>query len=85
MAGASLQCTNSEPAPAEPQPPSDIRTCGGNDGIPVVDFDVLVNGAADQRAQAIRDIGRACEDWGFFMVRLEHTADARYSSCLQDR
>ncbi|CAO2191819.1 unnamed protein product [Urochloa humidicola] len=47
---------------------SDTGTCGGDDGIPVVDFDVLVNGAADQRAQAIRDLGRACEDWGFFMV-----------------
>ncbi|XP_062196638.1 2-oxoglutarate-dependent dioxygenase 19-like [Phragmites australis] len=46
---------------------SGTGACGG-DGIPVVDFDVLVNGAADQRAQAIRDLGRACEDWGFFMV-----------------
>ncbi|RLM58058.1 Flavonol synthase/flavanone 3-hydroxylase [Panicum miliaceum] len=42
--------------------------CFGSGGIPVVDFDVLVNDAADQRAQAIRDLGRACEDWGFFMV-----------------
>jgi hypothetical protein len=43
--------------------------CFGSGGIPFVDFDVLVNDAADQRAQAIRDLGRACEDWGFFMVR----------------
>ncbi|RLN05571.1 flavonol synthase/flavanone 3-hydroxylase-like [Panicum miliaceum] len=50
-------------------PSSDVATCGGpNGGIPVVDFDVLVNGAADPRARAIRDLGRACEDWGCFMV-----------------
>jgi hypothetical protein len=44
-----------------------MRTCGGSDDacIPVIDFDVLVvNGAADERAQAIRDLGQACEDWG---------------------
>jgi len=52
-------------------PSSDVATCGADGGIPVVDFDVLVNGTADRRAWAIRDLGRACEDWGFFMVRLE--------------
>ncbi|XP_066353612.1 2-oxoglutarate-dependent dioxygenase 19-like isoform X2 [Miscanthus floridulus] len=40
----------------------------GTTGIPVVDFDALVNGAAEQRAQAVRDVARACQDWGFFMV-----------------
>ncbi|GJN03814.1 hypothetical protein PR202_ga21295 [Eleusine coracana subsp. coracana] len=48
-----------------------VLSTGGNDdggGIPVVDFDVLVNGTADERSQAVRDLGRACEDWGFFMV-----------------
>ncbi|GJN25319.1 hypothetical protein PR202_gb13133 [Eleusine coracana subsp. coracana] len=40
----------------------------GEYNIPVVDFKLLVNGTADQRSQAIRDLGRACEDWGFFMV-----------------
>jgi len=49
-------------------PSSDVATCGADGGIPVVDFDVLVNGSADRRARAIRDLGRACEDWGFFMV-----------------
>jgi hypothetical protein len=38
------------------------------DGIPVVDLDVLANGEADQRSEAIRDLGRACAEWGFFMV-----------------
>ncbi|CAL5001597.1 unnamed protein product [Urochloa decumbens] len=77
MAGTSLHhstdpipCTNGEHNGHEHAlPSSDIGTCcWDDDGIPVVDFDVLFNGAADQRAQAIRDLGRACEGWGFFMV-----------------
>ncbi|KAJ1268897.1 hypothetical protein BS78_07G168300 [Paspalum vaginatum] len=74
MAGTSLHhptdpCANGEHSgPAAVAVPSDVGTCGWDAGIPVVDYDVLVNGAADQRAQAIRDLGRACEDWGFFMV-----------------
>ncbi|TVU39581.1 hypothetical protein EJB05_13007, partial [Eragrostis curvula] len=46
---------------------SGTGACGG-DSIPVVDFDVLVKGSADERSQAIRDLGRACDDWGIFMV-----------------
>nr|CAB3481217.1 unnamed protein product [Digitaria exilis] len=63
-------CTNGEHSghPAVPSSPSATRTRGGDDGIPTVDFDVLINGAADQRADEIRDLRRACEDWGFFMV-----------------
>ncbi|KAK1607396.1 hypothetical protein QYE76_031069 [Lolium multiflorum] len=38
------------------------------DGIPVVDFDVLINGDSDQRLAAILHLGRACTQWGFFMV-----------------
>ncbi|WVZ92441.1 hypothetical protein U9M48_038505 [Paspalum notatum var. saurae] len=73
MAGASLHpptdpCANGERSGHAAVPSSDVGTGGEDAGIPVVDYDVLVNGAADQRAQAIRDLGRACEDWGFFMV-----------------
>ncbi|KAL6858717.1 hypothetical protein ACP4OV_017719 [Aristida adscensionis] len=45
-----------------------LRHCPLADGIPVVDLDLLVNGTADERLQAIQDIGRACRDWGLFMV-----------------
>ncbi|KAL6859079.1 hypothetical protein ACP4OV_018081 [Aristida adscensionis] len=44
------------------------RHCPPAVGVPVVDLGVLVNGTADQRSQAVRDLGRACRDWGFFMV-----------------
>jgi isopenicillin N synthase-like dioxygenase len=39
------------------------------DGIPVVDFDGLINGDSDQRLAAILHLGRPCTQWGFFMVR----------------
>ncbi|RCV31541.1 hypothetical protein SETIT_6G186300v2 [Setaria italica] len=94
MAGTSLHhstdpCTNGEHSghdhPAMPS--SDIGTRGADDGIPVVDFDVLINGAADQRAQAIRDLGRACKDWGFFMVINhgvpEELKDAMMETCKE--
>ncbi|KAF0906371.1 hypothetical protein E2562_009726 [Oryza meyeriana var. granulata] len=50
-------------------PSQGAGACGGyGSGIPVVDLGVLINGVAEQRLRAIRDLGRACEDWGFFMV-----------------
>ena len=39
------------------------------DGIPVVVFAVLHNGDTGERSQAVRHLGRACQHWGFFMVR----------------
>ncbi|CAM0908108.1 unnamed protein product [Alopecurus aequalis] len=36
--------------------------------VPVVDLDVIVNGDAEQRSQAIQHLGCACEEWGLFMV-----------------
>ncbi|XP_020090245.1 protein DMR6-LIKE OXYGENASE 2-like [Ananas comosus] len=42
--------------------------CDADQEIPAVDFDLLVNGSPDQRSQVVRELGRACRDWGFFMV-----------------
>lgn len=36
--------------------------------IPIVDFSLLTSGTSEQRSKAISDLGKACEDWGFFMV-----------------
>jgi hypothetical protein len=59
-----------------PNPPNGDRgDCAGassRDGIPVIDLYILLNGDAEERSRAIRDIGRACEDWGIFMVRHYH-------------
>ncbi|XP_062020631.1 2-oxoglutarate-dependent dioxygenase 19-like [Rosa rugosa] len=36
--------------------------------IPIVDFSLLTSGTPEQRSKAISDLGKACEDWGFFLV-----------------
>ncbi|KAK6945781.1 Non-hem dioxygenase N-terminal domain, partial [Dillenia turbinata] len=41
---------------------------GSEESIPIIDFSLLTSGSPDQRSQAIHDVGKACQDWGFFMV-----------------
>uniref|UniRef100_A0A453JPG4 Fe2OG dioxygenase domain-containing protein n=1 Tax=Aegilops tauschii subsp. strangulata TaxID=200361 RepID=A0A453JPG4_AEGTS len=53
------------------------------DGIPVVDLAVLLNGDAGERSQAIRHLGRACQDWGFFMVT-NHGVPEDLQSAMMD-
>lgn len=38
------------------------------DAIPIIDFSLLASGDADQRSKVVRDLGKACQEWGFFMV-----------------
>jgi hypothetical protein len=38
------------------------------DSIPVIDFSLLTSGTPDQRSLTIHHLGKACQDWGFFMV-----------------
>ncbi|XP_047063378.1 2-oxoglutarate-dependent dioxygenase 19-like [Lolium rigidum] len=58
----------SRPDLPDNQEKGDSAGTWSEDRIPVVDLDVLVNGDAAQRSEAIRHLGRACEEWGFFMV-----------------
>ncbi|XP_060169265.1 2-oxoglutarate-dependent dioxygenase 19-like isoform X2 [Lycium barbarum] len=39
-----------------------------DDSLPVVDFSLLSSEDPHQHSKAIQDLGRACEQWGFFMV-----------------
>lgn len=39
-----------------------------DDPIPIIDYSLLVTGTPDQRDKTIHDIGKACEQWGFFML-----------------
>nr|GLL28622.1 protein DMR6-LIKE OXYGENASE 2-like isoform X1 [Ipomoea trifida] len=36
--------------------------------IPVIDFSHLTSNHNDQKSKAIQALGKACEEWGFFMV-----------------
>ncbi|KAL9251114.1 2-oxoglutarate-dependent dioxygenase 19-like protein [Drosera capensis] len=39
-----------------------------DDPIPVIDLSLLTSGTPDQRTKLVRELGKACEEWGFFMV-----------------
>ncbi|TYG85446.1 hypothetical protein ES288_A13G054800v1 [Gossypium darwinii] len=36
--------------------------------IPTIDFSLLTSSLPDERSKTIRELGKACRDWGFFMV-----------------
>ncbi|KAG2703882.1 hypothetical protein I3843_06G149500 [Carya illinoinensis] len=50
--------------------PKDIQAVSEDpeDPIPVIDFSLLTSGTPHQRSQAIQELGKACKDWGFFML-----------------
>ncbi|VAI27308.1 unnamed protein product [Triticum turgidum subsp. durum] len=66
-----------------PRSPGQSSGPCSEDGIPVVDLAVLVNGDAGERSQAVRHLGRACQDWGFFMVT-NHGVPEALQSALMD-
>ncbi|XP_015576938.2 2-oxoglutarate-dependent dioxygenase 19 [Ricinus communis] len=36
--------------------------------IPVIDYSLLISSSPDHRSKIIHDLGKACQEWGFFMV-----------------
>ncbi|CAI9769214.1 unnamed protein product [Fraxinus pennsylvanica] len=39
-----------------------------SDSIPMIDFSLLTSGHPDQRSKFIQDLGKACQEWGFFIL-----------------
>ncbi|KAM3377500.1 2-oxoglutarate-dependent dioxygenase 19 [Capsicum galapagoense] len=39
-----------------------------SNSIPIIDFSLLTSCDPNQRSTAIHQLGKACQDWGFFMV-----------------
>ncbi|KAJ4716839.1 putative 2-oxoglutarate and Fe(II)-dependent oxygenase superfamily protein [Melia azedarach] len=54
-----IQNPNDHQAASDPEP---------EDSIPTIDFSLLNSSNPDERSKVIRDLGKACRDWGFFMV-----------------
>lgn len=50
------------------------------DEIPTVDLSLLRDGNDRQRKETIRELGRACEEWGFFMVNSRGLTDCDRST-----
>ncbi|KAK2968657.1 hypothetical protein RJ640_012500 [Escallonia rubra] len=38
------------------------------DSIPAIDYSLLTSGTPDQRSKVIDELGKACEEWGFFLL-----------------
>eukprot|EP00262_Sarcandra_glabra_P012980 TRINITY_DN3476_c0_g4_i1.p1 TRINITY_DN3476_c0_g4~~TRINITY_DN3476_c0_g4_i1.p1 ORF type:complete len:359 (-),score=37.09 TRINITY_DN3476_c0_g4_i1:259-1335(-) len=51
--------------------------------IPTIDFALLTTSTPDQRSQIVRDIGKACSEWGFFMV-INHGLSERVREGMLD-
>ncbi|KAK2982058.1 hypothetical protein RJ640_001775 [Escallonia rubra] len=45
-----------------------------DDSIPVIDYSLLTSGIPDQRSKVIDELGKACEEWGFFLVKIKLAA-----------
>lgn len=48
---------------------ADAAPHGVEDSIPTIDFSLLTTGTPHQRSKVVNELGKACHDWGFFMVR----------------
>ena len=48
--------------------PSNLNDLEAEEQVPTVDFSQLTSGTPDEKSKAIQAIGKACREWGFFMV-----------------
>ncbi|KAG5226626.1 2-oxoglutarate/Fe(II)-dependent dioxygenase [Salix suchowensis] len=51
--------------------------------IPVIDYSLLISGTPGQRSEIVHELGRACQDWGFFMV-INHGVPQKLLSSILD-
>ncbi|KAJ6683578.1 hypothetical protein OIU85_007282 [Salix viminalis] len=51
--------------------------------IPVIDYSLLISGTPVQRSEIVHELGRACQDWGFFMV-INHGVPQKLLSSILD-
>ncbi|KAJ4848943.1 hypothetical protein Tsubulata_034179 [Turnera subulata] len=49
--------------------PQEAVSSESEDSIPIIDFSLLSSGTPDQRSKIIHELGKACQEWGFFMRR----------------
>lgn len=43
-----------------------------SDSLPIIDFAALTADDPHPRSKAIHDLSKACQEWGFFIVRQSH-------------
>ncbi|KAF4368379.1 hypothetical protein F8388_019096 [Cannabis sativa] len=60
----------------QPQPQPQLQ-------IPIIDLSLLTSSDPDQRSKTITELGKACQDWGFFMVINHGVAERLMSEVLE--
>lgn len=53
------------------------------DGIPVIDYSLLISQDPDQQAKCVSDLGKACRDWGSFMVKNHGISEKLYEAMFE--
>ncbi|EHA8589592.1 putative protein DMR6-LIKE OXYGENASE 2 [Cocos nucifera] len=79
---ASLRSVPHQYATRNPETTIDIESNIQGE-IPTVDFSLLTEGTPEQRSQVVRHLGKACEEWGFFMV-VNHGIPERLRGAMLD-
>ncbi|KAL6964245.1 hypothetical protein U1Q18_035302 [Sarracenia purpurea var. burkii] len=54
-----------------------------DDPIPTIDFSLLTSGDPDKRSRVIQELGKACEEWGFFIL-VNHGLEERLVDAVMD-
>ncbi|KAK1386150.1 Fe2OG dioxygenase domain-containing protein [Heracleum sosnowskyi] len=62
--------------------PSDSTALPGDD-IPVIDYSLLISGDHDQQTKTVSELGKACQDWGFFMVKNHGISEKLYEAMFE--
>ncbi|XP_065871893.1 2-oxoglutarate-dependent dioxygenase 19-like, partial [Euphorbia lathyris] len=51
--------------------------------VPIIDYSLLTSGNPDQRSKTIQQLGKACQEWGFFMVTNHGVPERLMRSMIQ--
>ncbi|GLT97972.1 hypothetical protein SLE2022_155110 [Rubroshorea leprosula] len=60
--------TSIPPVYTFPSNPQDEASSESEETIPTIDFSLLTSSDPNQRSKMIQELGKACQEWGFFMV-----------------
>ncbi|XP_065872868.1 2-oxoglutarate-dependent dioxygenase 19-like [Euphorbia lathyris] len=66
-----------------PQNPHDQVVSDIEEPVPVIDYSLLVSTNPDQRSKIIHELGKACQEWGFFKV-INHGVPERLMNSMID-
>ncbi|XVF67257.1 hypothetical protein PTKIN_Ptkin10aG0106100 [Pterospermum kingtungense] len=63
--------------------PNDEALSDTTESIPIIDFSLLTSTIPHERSKAIRELGKACQDWGFFMVINHEVSESMMKAIIE--